>query len=73
MRMSEDQVDLQALERDLAAAVSARLEQQQGGAPSCYTDVELTELEHLATRLRQQRPGGPGGTGRPDTPPRSPA
>jgi hypothetical protein len=52
--MSEDPIDLQALERDLAAAVRSKQEQQEGGAPSCYTDVELDELQELARRLRRQ-------------------
>ena len=52
--MSQDPIDLQALERDLADAVSAKQEQQQGDAPSCYTDAELAELQELARKLRQQ-------------------
>lgn len=58
--MSEDSVDLKALERDLAAAVSAQQEQQQGGAPSCYTDAELAELHELADKLRRHGAGPTG-------------
>ena len=53
--MPEDPVDLQALERDLARARRARQAQQEGGAPSCYTNAELAELQELADELRQRR------------------
>jgi hypothetical protein len=55
--MSQEPVELEALERDLADAAKARQEQLQGGAPSCYTDAELSALRQLAQRLRAARDG----------------